>query len=133
MASVVHDIRIAADPGEVWDAVRDFGALHRRVAPGLVTDTVIDDGPPLARIVSFADGTVLRELIVAVDDARRRLVWAIDGPPVDHHNGALQVFDDAGGSRVVWTADVLPAALAEPFGNLMQHGLATMKTTLESL
>jgi hypothetical protein len=132
MASITYEITVASDPASTWDAVRDVGALHLRVAPGLVTDTVLEPGMPLARLVTFADGTVLREIIITIDDARRRLVWAIDGAPVDHHNGALQVFEDAAGVRVVWTADVLPDALAEPFGALMQRGLAKMKTTLEA-
>ncbi len=39
MASIRREISIAADPAEVWDAIRDVGAVHRRVAPGFVTDT----------------------------------------------------------------------------------------------
>ena len=39
MASIQKDIIIDADPANVWDALRDFGALHTRLAPGFVTDT----------------------------------------------------------------------------------------------
>lgn len=75
---------------------------------------------------------MLRETIVSVDDARRRLVWAIRGEGVDHHNGALAVEPDGGGCCVTWTADVLPAALADAFEPLMRRGLAVMKATLET-
>ncbi|MBC7522089.1 MAG: SRPBCC family protein [Sandarakinorhabdus sp.] len=127
MASIAREIRVAAAADVVWDAVRDVGALHRRVVPGMVTDVTLEPGSdPVVRIVTFADGMVLREVIVSCDDAIRRLVWAIDGPPVEHHNGAMQVFDDGEACRVVWTADVLPHGLAEPFCGLMEAGLAIM-------
>ena len=36
MASIHKDISIDASPADVWDAVRDFGAVHTRLAPGFV-------------------------------------------------------------------------------------------------
>ena len=132
MATIHHEVHIAADPAVVWDAVRDVGALHTRLVPGFVTDTVVET-EPLARLVTFASGQVLREVIVSSDDSARRLVWTIVGAPVAHHNGAIQVFDAGdGGSRVVWMADVLPHSLAEVFGPSMAKGLAIMRTHLEA-
>ena len=69
MASIHKDILIDASPNDVWDAVRDFGTLHTRLVPGFVTDTKLDGE---ARIVTFANGTVARELLVDCDEARRR-------------------------------------------------------------
>ncbi len=132
MATIAIEIDINATPESVWDAVRDVGALHTRLAPGVVTDTrMVADAEPPVRLVTFADGTQLREIIVAIDDNARRLVWAIDGAPVQHHNGSLQALDAPQGTRVVWTADVLPHALAEVFRPLMTSGLAAMKRHLE--
>ena len=74
MASIHKDIFIDAHPDDVWDAVRDFGALHTRLVPGFVLDTRLDGD---ARIVTFSNGTVARELLVDCDEARRRLVYAI--------------------------------------------------------
>jgi Polyketide cyclase / dehydrase and lipid transport len=42
MASIRKEIVVEADPELVWDAVRDFGALHLRLAPGFVTDCRLD-------------------------------------------------------------------------------------------
>ena len=50
MASIQKDIIIDANPNDVWDALRDFGALHTRLVPGFVTDTRLDGD---ARIVTF--------------------------------------------------------------------------------
>lgn len=133
MATITRSTQIAADPDEIWDAVRDFGGLHLRVAPGLVVSTTVElAGPFPVRLVTFASGLTLCERIVAVDDAARRLVWSIDSADVVHHNGALQVDSrEPGQTRVTWTADVLPDALAEAFAPLMDAGLAAMRALHE--
>ena len=61
-----------ARPDEVWDAIRDIGALHTRLVPGFVVDTRLEPG---ARIVTFGNGMVVKEPIVDIDEADRRLVW----------------------------------------------------------
>jgi uncharacterized protein YndB with AHSA1/START domain len=128
MASIHTEIFIDAPPQSVWDAVRDVGALHTRLVPGFVADTRLDGD---ARIVTFASGLVARERIVTVDDDGRRLVWSVvDGWPT-HHNGALQVFAEGQGSRVVWIADVLPNELAQPIGAMMKDGMTAMKRAME--
>ena len=134
MATIRHEVTIAAAAATVWDAVRDVGALHSRLVPGFVIDTRMEDGAmPPVRVVRFASGMQLRETIVACDDAERRLVWTIDDATVVHHNGALQVFAVGDAScRAVWTADVLPDDLVVPFGTAMSAGLAVMAETLAS-
>lgn len=131
MPTVHHEIEIAVSPEQVWDSVREVGALHVRLVPGFVVNTEMlahADAPK--RRVTFANGVVLDEVIISIDDQRRRLVWSITS--VQHHNGALQIIDSNGASRVTWTADVLPADLAEQFSPLMAQGLQTMKAHLES-
>ena len=59
-----------------------FRRLHTRLAPGFVLDTRLDGE---ARIVTFANGNVARELLVDCDDARRRLVYAMINERVTHH------------------------------------------------
>ena len=86
-----------------------------------------------ARIVTFGNGAVAREVIVALDDGQRRLVWSIVGGRFIHHNGAVQVLEEpSGGSRVVWIADLLPHSMAGEIAPMMEHGLAVMKRTLEA-
>ena len=55
-------------------ALRDFGAVHQRVAPGFVTATRLDGDD---RVVTFFTGAEARERLVSVDDARRRLVYTV--------------------------------------------------------
>ena len=130
MASIHKEIVIEASPKRVWDAVRDVGAVHERLAPGFVVDTRLEVG---ARVVTFANGLVARELIVDVDDEARRLAWAVVGSPrLTHHNASMQVFDDGDrGSRVVWIADLLPNEIGGTIAAMIEEGLGAMKKTLE--
>ena len=129
MASIRREVCIDTPAERVWDAVRDVGALHTRLVAGFVIDCRIDGE---ARIVSFANGMVARELIVDVNDADRRLVWAAVGGRLTHHNASVQVFVEAAGrSRVVWVADLLPSELAPAIAAMIEQGMVAMKKTLE--
>src|SRR6266853_6991013 len=131
MASIRREIVTAARPEDVWAAIRDIGALHTRLVPGFVVDTRLEPG---ARIVTFGNGMVVRELIVTIDDDERRVVWSVIGGPLTHHNASAQVFADAKGlTKVVWIADLLPDEAAGAVGAMMEQGMAVMKQTLDCL
>jgi carbon monoxide dehydrogenase subunit G len=105
------------------------GAVHERLAPGFVVDTRLEEG---ARIVTFGNGVVARELIVDVDEAARRLVWSVVGGRMTHHNASLQVFTEGAKSRVVWIADLLPNEVAPYIAGMIDQGMAVMKKTMEA-
>ena len=129
MASIHKEIVIEASPELVWSAVRDIGAIHRRRAPGFVTDVKLEEG---ARVVTFGNGAVARELIVDLDDQARRLVWSAVGGRMTHHNASAQVFQAGPQStRFVWIADLLPHEVAPAIAGMIEQGLAVIKTTLE--
>ena len=129
MASIRREVSVAAGPAVVWAAIRDVGAVHERLAPGFVVDTKLEEG---ARIVTFGNGVVARELIVDVDDEARRLAWSVVGGRMTHHNASLQVVAEGEGrSRVVWIADLLPNELAGYIAGMIEQGMAVMKKTLE--
>ena len=130
MASIRIETVIDAKPESVWSALRDFGALHERLAPGFATDLRMDGDD---RIVTFFNGSILREVLVDLDDESRRLVWSIVDGPYTHHNGAAQVSPDGPDSpRFVWVADLLPDVLAERTAELMRRGSDVIKQTLEA-
>jgi carbon monoxide dehydrogenase subunit G len=129
MATIRKEISIAARAEEVWDAVRDVGALHTRLVPGFVIDTRLEPG---ARIVTFGNGMVARELIITIDDSERRLVWSIVGGRFIHHNASAQVFaEGAHRCRFVWMADLLPDEIAGAIAAMMEQGVAVIQNTLE--
>src|SRR4051812_27439453 len=125
MASIYKEISLDARPGDVWAAVRDYGAVHRRVAPGFVTDCRLEGD---SRIVTFANGNVAQERLVTLDEPRRRLVYAVVSPRVKQHSASIQVFADGEGrSRMVWIADVLPNEIAPYIDGQMDLGAAAMQ------
>src|SRR5207249_11229740 len=91
MASIRKEILLESSAENVWAAVRDVGALHHRLVPGFVVDTRLEEG---ARVVTFGNGMVVRELIVDVDDDARRLAWSARGGRLTHHNASVQVLAD---------------------------------------
>jgi hypothetical protein len=128
MASIHKDIIIDASPNDVWDAVRDFGALHRRLVPGFVLDSRLDGD---ARIVTFSNGTVARELLVDSDDAKRRLVYAVVSERIKQHSASVQIFAEPDGrSRLAWTVDVLPHDIAPYIDAQMDQAALAMQKKL---
>ncbi len=131
MATIRSELKTRASASDVWSAIRDVGALHKRLVPGFVTDTKLEPG---ARIVTFVNGTVLREPIVTIDDEARRLVWTHERGGAVHYNGALQVTELADGlTSVVWTADFLPDEIGGYMSQAIQAGMAAMQRSLDKL
>jgi polyketide cyclase/dehydrase/lipid transport protein len=131
MASVIRETVVDADPDLVWDALRDWGAVHRRLVPGFLLDARVEGRD---RVVTSFTGAVVRELFLGADAQRRRLAWAIaDGSlGLTHYSAAAQVLPEgAGRSRFVWTADFLPDERAATIAGLIERGLETIRTTLE--
>lgn len=128
MATIIKTIEIDAPADAVWDAVADFGAVHRRFAPGFVTNVELIEG---ARMVTFGDGMVVKELFLGRNDDHRRLAYSVQTERFAHHSASFQVQDaGAGRSRLTWTADVLPDAVADYLADRMEAGLKVAKETL---
>jgi hypothetical protein len=120
MASLSKEIVSPATPDAVWDAIRDIGALHTRLVPGFVTATELIPG---GRRVTFGNGMVVDEPIIDSDDDKRRLAWTATGEALPHERG----------SRVVWTADLLPNDAAPNVSAMMDQGMAAMERALDRL
>ena len=128
MATIRRELTLEASPAQVWDVIRDVGAVHRRLAPGFATDTRLEEG---ARVVTFANGVVARELIVSVEEDVQRLVWSVVGARATHHNSSFPVFPRVGGgTRLVWVTDVLPDSAATALGAMIEEGSRVIKATL---
>ena len=129
MASITKNIETVASVRAAWSAIRDIGALHTRLVPGFVVDTVLDGN---ARIVTFANGMVIREPIVTIDEEHNRLVWSAEGPQFEHYNSSAQAIEQADDTAVVvWIADFRPDELADVIDEMMTAGAAAMKSALD--
>lgn len=131
MATIHKEITVKATVDQVWDAMRDIGALHTRLVPGFVVDTKLE---PDARVVTFANGRMVRERIVTIDNDARRLVWSATGDRLSHHNASAQVRDDGGGrTQITWIADLLPDSASDAIEQMMDAGMTAMQTALDGL
>jgi hypothetical protein len=126
MASIYKEIALDARADDVWDAIRDFGAVHRRVAPGFLLDAKLDGD---ARIVTFSNGTVAREVLVTCDDTRKRLVYAVASERVKQHSASIQIVADGDRSRMIWITDVLPNEIAPYIDGQMELGADAIRKT----
>jgi hypothetical protein len=131
MASIHRHFRVDRDAGSVWEALRDFGAVHERVAAGFVVATELDGD---VRTVTFVNGVVAKEILVDADDVRRRLVYSVIESPLrlTHHQATAEVvsIDGRGGCEFVWTTDVLPHDAAATIEAMMTEGAVAIERTL---
>jgi hypothetical protein len=109
--------------------LRDFYAVHERLAPGFLTALQKEPG---ARVLTFANGSVAREVLVSIDDNQRRLVYTIPSERFEYHGASAQVFAEAKGCRFVWITDLLPDAIAPYISAQMDQGMQAMKAKLEA-
>jgi hypothetical protein len=133
MTSIAVEISTEASPSAVWDAIRDIGALHTRLVPGFVLATELVPG---GRRVTFANGMVVVEPIVSMNEELHRLVWTTHkgSSELIHYNSAVQVYSrEIGGSRVVWMTDVLPHDAASHIGAMMRQGATAMSSAFTRL
>ncbi|MFC4532835.1 SRPBCC family protein [Sphaerisporangium dianthi] len=133
MASIRHEFVVDASPEYIWEVLRDVGAVHERLLPGRVAGTRIEGDQ---RFLTFPDGHVVRELIVAIDDDARRLAYSVvegSRPSIEHHHASFEVRpegDQAG--RLIWITDVLPHSLAAETRIRIHRGAEEMKRAIEA-
>lgn len=131
MGSVMKEIVIDAPADEVWAVVSDFvgGPLH--MAGGALVDSRLVE--PDVRALTFADGTVVRERLVARDEPARRMVYAWVGDDVAHDNTSMQVFAESERRcRLVWIHDTLPDELTGWLATTMDRMSPVLQQTLKS-
>jgi hypothetical protein len=128
MATIEKQFTVPVAPNHIWNVFRDLGAVHTRLARQFVVDTRLDGD---SRLVTFANGTVVRERFVTIDERRRRLVYSVTEWLLTHHNGSFEVLAEGNtSSRIVWVADLLPDHLAGLVEGFMDQGVAAMQKTL---
>jgi hypothetical protein len=129
VASIHHEITVDISVDRGWAALRAVGDAHKLFAPVLV-DAVLDGD---VRTVRFANGMVIREQILDVNDAMRRVAYtAIDGPGMTYHHASMQML--AAGPercRFVWITDFLPQEIGGTIQPLIEAGSNALKANLE--
>ncbi len=128
MASLYREITLDVDADRAWSQLRDQRQLGRLFA-GVLTDVQLDGD---VRTVTFANGYVVSERIVALDDEHRRIAYASQGGRFDHYHASMQVVPLAAGQcRVVWICDFLPDELRTAVEPLVEAGSAALARHIE--
>jgi hypothetical protein len=130
MASIFLEVTIRAPAERVWKQLRVIGEAHKLFA-GVLSDCRLERED--LRVVTFANGLVVKEQIVDIDPARMRIAYAARESPLDHHSASMQVGaigEDA--CRFTWITDVLPREAADWIRPLMEEGAAALKANVES-
>jgi len=128
MASIRKSIRLTADADTAWAAVSDFANPHHLFA-GVLTDARLETDD--IRVVTFANGVVVREQIVDLDDAARRLAYTVLDERFSHHHATLSVaVESDGASKLTWISDLLPDDQATMVEGLMDAGVLAAQRVL---
>jgi len=121
MGSIYRESVVEAATDEVWGALRDV-ANAADLFPGILTACQLN--PPDERVVTFANGLVVTERILAIDDEHRRVAYSARSDNFDHHSASMSVIeagDDL--TRFVWITDFLPDQAAPFLEPLINEGL----------
>jgi hypothetical protein len=129
MASIHYEILVDVSATKAWAALRDVGSAHRLFA-GVLTDGRLDGD---IRTVTFANGMVVRERIVDVDDDGRRMAYTVIDKVFEHHSSSMQIFvAGEGRCRFAWISDILPNERVAMVRPLVEQGCGAMKRVLET-
>ena len=129
MATIHHEFQIEAAPDKAWEMLRDVGKLNQLIS-FLGEVTVEGD----RRTCSLGEGGTLSELIVSVDDQRRRVAYSILESPfnLEHHNSSMQVEPNGGtGSKFIWTTDIKPDSAAPGLSEALDAAVESIKLALK--
>ncbi|WP_296650071.1 SRPBCC family protein [Paraburkholderia sp.] len=121
MTSLFRELELETDAAHAWRALRDPGNAAHAFA-GVLTNCTFDGD---TRTVTFANGAVIQERIVTIDETRMRIAYAVLSDQFEHHHASMQIVPDGPGHcRFLWQSDFLPEARREMVEPLVDAGCA---------
>jgi hypothetical protein len=129
MASIRQQVVVEVSAENAWAAVRRVGDAHELFAPVLAKSELDGD----MRTATFANGMVVHERILDVDDERRRVAYtATDGPGMAYHHASMEILEQGPGRCLfVWITDFLPREIGDNLRPLIEQGTRALKAKLE--
>lgn len=129
MATIHREFEIDAPSDKAWDALRNVGDINKLLT--FLGDVTVEGD---RRTCALGDQGQLDELIISVDDERRRLAYAIVDSPFNfsHHSASMQIAANGGaGSRFIWITDVKPDEAASALEPAIDAAVESFKQTLK--
>lgn len=128
MASIRCEELIHRSAEFAWSMLRRPGEAAALFAPVLTASSIEGD----VRTVTFANGNVVRERIVDIDDRRRRLCYTVLGDTFEHHSASMEIEPiDELTCSFVWISDILPDERTALVGPLMEQGCRALVANVE--
>ncbi|HET6606472.1 MAG TPA: SRPBCC family protein [Rhodopila sp.] len=128
MGTIITETMLNSSADAAWAMLRDVGAGDRAFPGVLVASEAEGD----IRTVTFASGNVVRERIVSIDEARRRIAYAVIEGRFQHHSASMQIVPhEAENCRFVWTTDFLPDEAGALLTDLIDQGSEAFKHVME--
>jgi len=133
MSTLKHRRRLRVSPEVAWKKLSRLEDVHELVS---FLDSAHMEGTH--RVCRIAEGGPvegeLREEILAVDDALRRVAYTIVESPFGfaHHAASMQIVEDGGDTWFVWYTDVLPHAVAEQMAQMFDQEADHIARRLDS-
>jgi 2-polyprenyl-6-methoxyphenol hydroxylase-like FAD-dependent oxidoreductase len=129
MASIHREITLATEAAHTWPVLRDPLGVARLFA-GVLVDARLEGRE---RIVTFANGSIAREWIIALDDKKMRIAYTVCGGRFSHHHASMQLVPlPDNRCRFVWISDFQPDELREVVEPLVDAGCAALVRNLAS-
>ena len=129
MATIRHEQPIAVPAEKAWEMLRQPELADQLFSPVLVGCTMQDD----VRTVTFANGLVVSEQIITIDDADRRLAYHAMGEMFEQHSASMQIIPvDDGNCRFIWISDFLPEDRAETVQPLVTQGSNALAQNIQA-
>jgi hypothetical protein len=128
MGSIRQEATVQVPVEQAWEALRDVAHPDRLFA-GVLTDATLEG---THRTVTFANGKVVRERILDVDEANRRVAYGVI-EAFEHHSASMQVFAEGQDRcKFIWIADMLPDERMPGVAQLMEQGTRAFVQNLEA-
>lgn len=130
MASITRRTTVGVAAETAWLALRNVAGADKLFAPVLTDCQLSGD----ARTVRFANGLVVHERLIDVDDGERRVAYtALDGPGMTYHHASMRIEHAGSGHCLfVWTTDFLPEEAGTNLSSLIEQGASALKRNLEA-
>jgi hypothetical protein len=130
MASIHEQLAVEVGSEEALAALRLVAEPHKLFSP-VLADAKLDGD---TRTVRFANGMVVQERILEVNDQLRRVAYtALNAPGMTYHHASMEVLDAGPGRCLfVWITDFLPPGIASNIAPLIEQGAKALKANLEA-
>lgn len=111
MSMIDHTGLLDVDADRAWTVLRRFGRIadwHPAIVTSRIENNLADSAPGCIRHLTLADGVVLRERLLALDDANRSFTYRFEEAPlpVDDYHLTVALVPLTGEARTFlrWTA-----------------------------